>query len=573
MSTATRAPPISEPGTGFVSDRQAAPPGIRYFVSQQDRFGRWSKWAARNAGPGPRPKPPRPEFQAFYTQPSIADAASTGGEIFVKVAVPKPEALAPGSHLLDHLDLDIEDLSGAPTVTLSEPEANKTAFPADPNTLFLRITHTGPILQPTEIRQLKLTARWIDTANVPSDDSVPQTLTLHDPRPPAPVVVPDRLQYSARPDVTGLSWVEYRWTPQAGQARFGIYYSDENRLRSHLIAENETAVVAALDAAPNLAARTTVYRDNTALFPDHLFERLRDVNVTLNSGEEGFRHAVSGSLRVLNFYKVAAEAESGAKPVLTDVEMIVYGVPNSDPPPRPVVKLSPLDTPLADHAAKVGIEVLAGTTLGERWRLRRSSVESANIAKMPVVETGTLSLPEAETGIQSGAYDDIGPVQIAPGAKLRPWVRYTWVAEIQGAPEPGSVEAGMPVPGRWSQPSDPVSLILVPGTAPAPPTIATITGVAVPGGYTGLTLTLEHPNDELTGGELGSYRVRVARRIAPTDPLQFVQEADISGHEPFVLSGVLPDDAAETVPVDTEYVVELVDPLGRTSAQATATVI
>ena len=139
-----------------------------------------------------------------------------------------------------------------------------------------------------------------------------------------------------------LAWVEHRWTPQAGQSTFGIYYSDENRFRSHLEALGRDDLLAAIDGAEHAAARATVYRTNASLFTDHLFERLRDVDVTFNSGEVGFRHAVSGSLRVLNFYKVAAEAETGAKPDLADLEMLVFGVPNADPPARPIVEVRPV---------------------------------------------------------------------------------------------------------------------------------------------------------------------------------------------------------------------------------------
>lgn len=568
--------PIFEPGTGFIADRNAEPPPIRYFLSQQDRFGRWSNWAARNAVAGPRPKPPRPEFQAFYTQPSVSDAISTGGEILVKIMVPDPEALAPGSNLLDRLRLFIKDKTLGTTTTLDEAEANKAGFPApaDPSILFLRITHTGPVLQATEQRNMRLTARWLDTTGVFSDISEPQTLTLSDPRPPVQLPVPDKLQYAARPDVTGLSWVEHRWNALTGQAQFGIYYTDENRLKSHLEKANQTAILSALDNSTDAAARATIYRTNVNLFPDHLFERLRDVNVDFNSGEKGFRHAVSGSLRILNFYKIAAEAATGAKPVLTDLELIVYGVPNSDPPPRPVIEVVPVspETDEQDFVAEIKINLLAGTTLGETWRLRRSGVESSNIAKMPIVDTGAMGILDTDSGLQSATYRDDGPVQIAPVASLRPWVRYSWVAEVQGAPESGSIATGNPIPGRWSRASDPVSLILIPSEPPEPFTIDAITGVNIATGFTGVVLTLSHIN-ALTGGTIGAYHIRLSRRQQAGGALALVREEEISGDGPFDISGVLETNPAETVPFEAEYVAELIDPVGRSSAPVTGTMI
>lgn len=566
--------PISEPGTGFIADRNAEASPIRYFLSQQDRFGRWSNWTARNAAAGPRPKPPRPEFQAFYTQPSVTDAVSTGGEILVKIMIPDPEALAPGSNLLDRLRLSIKDETLGTTTTLEEAETNKVAFPADPGIFFLRIVHTGPALQATEQRRMRLTARWIDTANVLSDVSEPQTLTLSDPRPPAQLPVPDKLQYSARPDVTGLSWVEHRWNTLPGQAQFGIYYTDENRLKSHLEKVNQTAILSALDNATDAASRATIYRTNVNLFSDHLFERLRDVNVDFNSGEKGFRHAVSGSLRILNFYKIAAEAATGAKPVLTDLELIVYGVPNSDPPPRPVIEVVPVspETDEQDFVAEIKINLLAGTTLGETWRLRRSAVESSNIAKMPIVDTGAMGPLDTDSGLQSATYRDDGPVQIAPTASLRPWVRYSWVAEIQGAPESGSITTGNPVPGRWSRAADPVSLILIPSEPPVPFTIDAITGTSVATGFTGVRLTLSHIS-ALTGGSIGAYRIRLSRRQQAGGALALIREDEISGEGPFDISGSLDSNPGETVPFEAEYVVELIDPVGRSSAPVTEIMI
>jgi hypothetical protein len=565
--------PISETGTGFIADRQADAAAIRFFIAQQDRFGRWSNWSARNAEPGPRPKPPRPEFQGFYHQTGIDQAASTGGRVRVKVAVPEPGALAPGSFLLDRVRLIAEDQTlGTSSVTEADV-STRISFDSDPNAEYVLIEFTGSILQPTEVRRLRLTAHWIDTAGQLSDASEPQTLTLSDPRPPAQLTVPDVLQYAARPDVTGLSWVEHRWTPESGQANFGIYYSDENRLRAYLEESDEIALLNALDSASDAAARATLFRNHGPMFPDHLYERLQNVVVDFNSGEKGFRHAVSGSLRILNIYKIAAEADTGAKPELIDLPLIIYGVPNADPPQRPVLTVQPAvpEAGEPDYVAQVAIRLVAGTTLGETWRLRRSSVESHNLNRMPIVTTGPMGVLDEEAGQQRAEFRDGGPVQIADMARLKPWTRYTWIAEVQGAPESGSAASGRPVPGRWSRPSDPVSLVLVPDHPPEPMSVHEISGTTVADGLVEVMLTLSHPQP-LNGGEVGSYRLRILRRKSAAAALELLREQDVSGDAPFSVSGVADEDPLETVPVNTEYVIELFDPLGRSSGATSATI-
>ncbi|MDN3552027.1 hypothetical protein QWY74_00840 [Halomonas almeriensis] len=568
-------PPDPEPGSGFVADRQAGPEAIRYFIAEQDRFGRWSNWARREHREGVRPLPPRPEFQAYYRQPAIEDAATQGGSVLVKVMVPDAESLAPGSHLLQTLRVFRVDEVDGSLAPLDAAEADKQVHPddegADEQRFLLDLRWTGPVLAATEQRTLRLTARWIDTQGRQSETSTPTTLRLVDPRPPAPVPVPDELQYAARPDVTGLCWVEYRWSPQPGQHHFGVYYSDENRLRSHLGELNRQDLLDDLDAADNAAARATLYRANEALFPDFLFERLREVNVAFNSGERGFRHAVSGSLRVLNFYKVAAEAESGAKPVLSDVPMIVYGVPNADPPPRPTVQVTPVAAEAGENplVAEVTINLLTGTTQGLNWRLRRSSVSTQTLASVPIVATGTLGEVDEASGRQQSIYRDDGPVQIAAHARLRPWVRYSWIAEVQGAPESGSEAAGQAVPGLWSRPSDPFSLVLLPEQPPSPPSIDDVQGQPSGSDRYQVQITFSHP-DELSGGSVGSYRLRLSRRLTSGAPLELLRDETISGSGPFVIH----DEASDStpVPVGTEYRIELIDPLGRASDPGLAVV-
>lgn len=556
-------PPV--PGTGQLSDRQASADTIRYGVAQQDGFGRWSDWAVVVNPPGPRPRPPRPVFRAMYSQP--ANAAASGGAVRVIVEVPPLASLAPASFAVREFELVVTDLTTSGVSTETRLIATPLAPPAT-----LDFTFTGPLLAATEVRKLRLVARWRDTASQFSEPSEPAVITMNDPRPPVQITVPDTLMYSGRPDVTGLSTVEYAWTPAPGQANVAIWYSDENRIVRHLGTAAggtpEAALAAALAATTDPAARATLIRNAPALVPDHLFERLQGVVFDGAAGQKTFRHAVSGSLRVLNVYRIAAESASGARVALTSLPLLIFAVPNADPPPRPVLEIKP--AAMADNdapcAAEVRITLTQGLTEAVQWRLRRSLVGARDLQRMPVVALGAMGAPD-DKGRQTALYVDEGPVQISAAAKLKPWLRYYWVAEAQGAPAPGSVAAGRPVPGAWGSPSDPVSVMLVPPLPPAAVTALVASGSAgVGGGMVGVQLAFTHPHG-LAGGALGPYKARVMRRD-PGTPLRILGTVELEGEGPYSISGMDPANAADEVPLGSVYRIVVIDPIGRESAAA-----
>ncbi|MBP6006377.1 MAG: hypothetical protein KA740_01655 [Rhodoferax sp.] len=558
------APPPA-PGTGQLADRQASADTIAYGVAQQDGFGRWSDWATVANAPGPRPRPPRAVFRAMYTQP--ANPAASGGSVQVKVEVPSLESLAPASFPTRIFELTVTDLTTSGTST----QLSTIATPLTPPDK-LEFTFSGPMLAATEERKLKLVGFWRDTAGQVSAASEPSIITMHDPRPPAQITVPNTLLYSGRPDVTGLSTVEYGWTPVAGQANVAIYYTDENRIARHLGSQpagSASALLAAsLATTTDPAARATLIRTQPTLVPDHLFERLQGVLYDGAGGQKTFRHAVSGSLRVLNIYRISAESASGARVALTTLPLLIFAVPNADPPPRPVLMITP--AVMADNATTYGADITItltkGLTQATQWRLRRSLVGARDLQRMPVVALGAMGAPDAK-GRQTSRYLDQGPVQISATAKLKPWLRYFWVAEAQGAPAPGSVEAGRPVPGVWGSPSDPVSVMLVP---PQPP--AAVTGLAAHGsspaigGFTAVQLSFGHPHG-LAGGELGAYKLRVMRRD-PGAPLRNLSETTVEGDGPYTVGGMDSTNAADIAPVGSLYRVVVIDPLGREGAFA-----
>ena len=560
--------PGDAPGSGFIPDRQAADTPVRYYLAQQDAFGRWSGWASTVNPPGARPAPPPPVIRAVYTQP--ADPAAGGGTVRVMVDVPPLESLAPGAFPIERLELTASNADGSGPVLHAHPVGDPLA-PAER----LDFSFAGPLLAPTEVRKLRLVAIWRDTAGTPSAQSEPQLLTMHDPRPPAQLPVPDVLQYAGRPDVTGLSTVEHSWSAAPGQARFAVHYTDENRLIAHLRGQPDGSAGATLAesleaAAGDPAARATLLRANTGLFPAHLFERLDGVVQDLGGGRFSFRHPVSGSLRVLSLYRISAESASSARVDLATLPLLVFAVPNADPPARPVLEVLPAD--LADntgaYAAILRITLTAGVTQAATWRLRRSSLGATDSLRMPVVGTGPMGPVEAD-GRQRAEVPDAGPVQISATARLQPWVRYHWVAEAQGDFAPGSVAAGRPVPGAWSAPSEPVSLMLVPPAPPGPPLAPAASGAAAgAGSYGDVEIAFDHA-ERLAGGAMGAYRVRVERR-APGGAMESVGTVDV-GPAPYRVSGMRADDPADLVAAGTVYRLSIVDPLGREGPAAETT--
>ena len=179
-----------EPGTGFIADRRGTAEDIRYYVAQQDGFGRWSEWVSAVNVPGPRPRPPRPVIRGYYTMP--ANPAATGGNVRVMVDVPQLATLAPASFPIEQLEVSATDFTTHGVTLHTQSVGNPLAPDAA-----IEVSFTGPLLAPTEVRQMRLVAVWRDTEGTASVDSEPQVLTMRDPRPPAQITVPDELQYPA----------------------------------------------------------------------------------------------------------------------------------------------------------------------------------------------------------------------------------------------------------------------------------------------------------------------------------------------------------------------------------------
>lgn len=562
---------------GSVGDRSVGPDAARYHFAQQDRFGRWSGFVARDAAAGPRPKPPRPVVQGSYRQPSPPAAAGvTGGTFTLRVPLPEAASLAPGSHPLSHVRLSFRHsdatVTGAPEVAMPDIDAavaSAIVVEASPPAgqqpqRAVQVTVIGPVLAATAQRRMVITARWVDTSGQVSELSEPLRLLMTDPRPPAQLSIPDTLLYSSRPDATGLAWVERAWAvPASDRSLYAAFYTDEVRLLAWLEGEGRGDEAAAIAGTADRAARAGMLRAIQADFPDYLFERLPGAIAAPSATQRRLRHAVSGSSRVLNAYKIAVEApDSGARPDLAGLDMVFYGVPNSDPPPRPAVsvKLVAPEGGEPDLVAEVTVVLEPGVTRGVTARLFRTRGERADPMFAPVVADIAFSTPDPVTGRQTAVFRDVGSAQIAPAARLHAFSRYQWFAQAQGASESGSA-----VPGMWSQASDPVSLPVAPATPPISPVFDGFSGTPVPGGTQDLTLSISHPLG-LGPTQLGPWRFEVLK-APPGEAWALLSDGVVSG-----ATLVVPDvDPDGITPAATAFKVRLFDPLGRPTPALTLT--
>lgn len=547
------AAPATATGQGEVHDRTAPAEAATYLVAQSDWFGRWSPWAHGDVGAGVRPGPPVPLLEALYADP--ADAGDPG-EVVVRCVQPRPGDLAAGSLPIARLDLEVEVQTGT-WVGESLP-AQPTQADGSAPTLVGAVAVPG--LGVAERRRIQVRARWVDTAPTFSGYGV-TAVSAVDPRAPQPLVLPDTLEYATRPDALGRCRVDLSWAATAGTA-YRVLASDETTLRQRLTALRDQGHPAAqqcldqLAAAPSAPARATVFRNHAALFERSCFELLTPtVLLASASGPMTYTHEVSGSLRVLVFYKVLPVSvlhlgpplELGGETSFASSTLLIRGVPNSAPPPVPGLVVRPHP----DHPgrARLTVDVPAGQSAPVSVRVRRSRVQAADPLAMPVVKTVTPTQWPA-------VIDDDGPTGWDPTARLDPWWTHTWVVEVQGAPEPGSA-----VPGLWSQPSPPASLRLVPA-APAAVTPGSVTA-----GATWVDVAFSHP-DRLEGQPVGEYHVALYR-VGPGPAgvaEQVGGDVDVSTIRQADGTYSIRDTTAQ--PAGTTYLVEVVDPLGRRGPRA-----
>ena len=550
-------PDAPAPGRGEVYDRLAPPEPTRYRIAQADWFGRWSEWNEGLAAAAPRPRPPRPVPELFYTQPDIPDPvhdAPLAGSVRVRMAVPQPVQLPPGSRLVTTLEMTLN--GGVPELVAVPGGAQE-----------LDLARTGPALARCATGAITLSCRWRDSAAVFSEPSPEIARSIKDPRPPAAIVIPETLAYGSRPDVTGKSRIQLRWTNSPGQATTRVYQSDETTLLTVLekAGAATAAIRAAIAAAPNPAARAAIFVANKALFGRTAFELVNPDGFTAAA----FEHKVSGSLRVLVFYRIVPVSAANVEGPIAESALVPYGIPNSGPPATPLLVVKPIfDT--SDPApvqAQIVIRVPQGAVPAVEYRLRRSAVESRIAERMPVARTG--SVPPLGPGAGPEAMQEVATLRDTGGNDLKspdlllPWTAYSWVVEVRGSPEPGSSVAG-----EWSPPSAAVTTAIIPPGPPPPPENGQWNGAG--------EVSFTHP-EPLRGGSMGGYAIDlyaqppegemafVAVLSADTETANGGRQPDRSGRFRFALPA---PPASGTI-----FRAMITDPAGRTSPPSDAVTV
>jgi len=552
------APAASGPGQGEVHDRFTPQDATDYRVAQSDWFGRWSPWAHASVGAGLRPPVPVPVIEASFVEPATPGSAGT---LEVRCLQPRDPDLAPGAYPLT--TLSVSAMVGGASPATGSAAAVRGAAPSGVDAAPLIVALTVPPLAPAERRDLVATAHWIDAGGRTSAPSPPARAQAVDPRAPAPLVLPNTLEYAARPDALGRSRVRVSWTANANTA-YRVYFSDETTLRQRLSAlvaagrPGAASAVAALGATTTAPDRAAVFRSNTTLFDKTCFELLtRTPLLATASGPLSHDHEVSGSLGVLIFFKVVPVSvlaispmlELGGESAFDSAVLLPRGVPNSPAPPAPVLTASP--DPTDPLKVRLSVDVPAGQTAPVALRLRRSRVSAADPLSMPVVASAT-------PGSWPAVVVDAGATPWHGSLRFAPWSTYTWRAEVQGGPEPGSA-----VPGLWSGASAPVSWKVVP---PAPVAVTPGTAAMTAGGIS-VRFT---STDSLDAGAEGTYVLDVYRvtpsgsAVASSAVGSYPAGAKRQPDGSYVV-----EDTTPSVPTGTSYLVEVSDPLGRRSPRVT----
>jgi hypothetical protein len=229
----------------------------------------------------------------------------------------------------------------------------------------------------------------------------------------------------------------------------------------------------------------------------------------------------------------------------------------------------------------VRITMPAGLRPAVEYRLFRSTEETRDVRRMPLVASGELPTASAVPGQAQvhtvllvgdpspGTPDPavVGDYDEALPADIRIWMRYHFRADVRAAPEPGSgLDGTRLVPGEWSAAALPVAVLVL---APEPPPPAT--GLAfVPRGK---LLRWQHA-DALLGRHAGTYVFDVYR-MAPGE--REVWLASVAGDATPQAGGRNADGSGffhvtdPAPPAGTRYRVVLSDPLGRPSPIAELT--
>ncbi len=110
-----------------------------------------------------------------------------------------------------------------------------------------------------------------------------------------------------------------------------------------MVARNEAGKVRA-QSILNATAAATTPQDRAAVYVANKDFLTRDMFELLTHDplpQAAFVHQVSGSLRVLVFYRIVAVSDGNVEAAFADTEMTPFGIPNSGAPATPTLEVKP----------------------------------------------------------------------------------------------------------------------------------------------------------------------------------------------------------------------------------------
>jgi hypothetical protein len=494
----------------------------KWRLAEMDPFGQWSQWKDVPVPLISRPRPPVPALQVQYKAPEGGGAGPLAGTFTIVAEVPGNRGLPAGGQPIKELAIT----------------TNWTLFsqPVTPGTV-ATIQISGPPLTPAATATATFSAKFVDIDARESPPSAPVSRPIADPRPPVHVSFARNLNLTGHRDACGKAATELTWQVQPGQSGFRIFFATEAALRGALVdpqvvtdRTRADALLAALAAATTRADRAGLIVDQRDLFPRDVFELLNSAPVT--SGY--FRHAVSGSLRDVLFYRIVAVGAQGVECDFASSGLAAVGVPDDRRPSAPVLSALP-------NQAGLRITAPPGPERVAEYRIRRTRIGLADQRAFQVMAVG--AVPSAGPGDpQTVDWSD---------SETPPFVRVTYLAEVRYAPEPGTDR------GReWSQPSNPVTWIQMPQSAPsAVPANRIMVSRAGIGANVAIT-DIRPPDLDLIGPFiLELYRRKTTGGVALLD--RFELKPTPPGHP---VEKFDPDATGVSA-----YELVLIDPLGRAS--------
>lgn len=545
-------------GSGrWVLTDPGGPPGpIDHGIAATDAFGRWSTWTNEGTPPGPLVPPPPPVLQAEYLVAPVAPVDDTLRAGSIRVTIPVPDELPPGSADIERAHIRIETTGGALVSSTTLPVG---AGPTVSTTL------AGPALERAESSQVRAAAQF-EAGGVSSSDGT-ALVTAVDGRPPAGLKIVSDVHWTTRSDAVDSSRLVLRWSTGVGHSGYRVYVATTRTLVDHfstLGAVGTELLAVTSSATATKGEMAAALAPHLASLPRSAFELMTSRMIDADPAGCSYELVVPGRSRLLYLVRIAAVGPNNVDEDWSGPPaLFLVAVP-------PTVRVQPPELETTAESRPVNaVRVAATLRNGQRavaWRLFRTTKPDLAVAgKMSELATESVTMPASDPfeggdgafrpPLATLEYEDRGPSRYGPTASLKPWRTYIYRAQVQGEAEPGGP------PGVWSDLSLPVSAMIVPDERPPAPVVSatrTASGLEV-------SWACELPARRT---DLGDFHFRVMLREQGNSVADDLGAVSALGafryfHDQDAAFGPFPA---------LEVLVEAIDPIGRRTLSDPATV-